>query len=84
MNKPSIKRGKKEVHMAQKTALKKAWAFIAWVTGVLVSLAVGSGMVNGVLPIRWIPDAVTMIAGWIVIILALVGVIIAVVDAVQS
>ena len=37
-----------------------------WLTGILVSLAVGFGMADGVLTIRWIPLIVTNIAGWIV------------------
>jgi hypothetical protein len=55
---------------------------IAWLTGVLVSLAVGFGMVDKVLGIRWISDIgagiVTVIAGWIVIALTLLGVILAI------
>jgi hypothetical protein len=55
---------------------------IAWLTGVLVSLAVGFGMVDGTLRIRWLSDIgapiVTVIAGWIVIVLTLLGVILAI------
>lgn len=55
-----------------------------WLTGVLVSLAVGFGMIgeNGVpiLPITYIPDVVTIVAGWIVVILTLVSVILTLID----
>ncbi len=51
---------------------------IAWITGVLVSLAVGFGMVDGVLPVRWIPAVITVIAGWIVVILTIVSVVLAI------
>ena len=51
--------------------------FIAWLTGVLVSLAVGFGMIDGVLYIRWIPDVITVIAGWIVVITTIVSVVLA-------
>jgi len=51
--------------------------FVAWLTGVLVSLAVGFGMVDGVLSIRWIPEVVTMVAGWIVVIGTVLSVIMA-------
>ena len=52
----------------------------AWLTGVLVSLAVGFGMIDGVLPIQWLPNVVTVIAGWIVVILTIVSVILAIVN----
>ena len=51
-----------------------------WLTGVLVSLAVGFGMVDGVLNIRWIPISVTVVAGWVVVILTLVSLILAIID----
>ncbi len=51
-----------------------------WLTGVLVSLAVGFGMVDGTLPIRWISEQVTMVAGWVVIILTLASVLLGIAD----
>ncbi len=51
-----------------------------WLTGVLVSLAVGFGMIDGVLGVRWIPVSVTMIAGWVVVVLTLMSLILAVID----
>lgn len=51
---------------------------IAWITGVLVSLAVGFGMVDTVLTVRWLPDVITVIAGWVVVILTIVSVILAI------
>ena len=51
--------------------------FVAWFTGVVVSLAVGFGMVDGVLAIRWIPDIVTVVVGWIVVLTTLLGVVLA-------
>jgi len=53
-------------------------AFIAWIVGVLVSLAVGSGMINKVLDIPIIPYIVEAIAGWIVVIGAIVSIIAAI------
>ena len=62
-------------------------SFVAWVTGVIVSLSVGFSMAGfGVeqtltLP-YWLGGAtVAMIAGWIVIITTILGVILALVDA---
>ena len=50
----------------------------AWITGVLVSLAVGFGMVDGVLSVRFIPAVITVIAGWLVVVLTIVSVILAI------
>ena len=55
---------------------------IMWIVGVLVSLAVGFGMTSGTLTVPYV-QAVVPIAGWIVIIGTVVGVIIAIVKAVQ-
>ena len=53
-----------------------------WLTGVLVSLAVGFGMVNGVLNIPYISPIVP-VAGWIVVILTLTSVVLAIIDKVR-
>jgi hypothetical protein len=52
--------------------------FVAWLTGVLVSLAVGFAMTGNTLTVPWLPSIVTMVAGWIVIITTLVSVVLAV------
>ncbi len=59
-----------------KKILGKILNFVAWMTGVLVSLAVAFGMIDGVLSIRWIPQTITMVFGWIVVVTTLIGVII--------
>jgi len=51
---------------------------LIWIVGIIVSLAVGSGMINKVLSIPTIPSIITIIAGWIVVIGAIVSVILAV------
>ena len=53
---------------------------VAWLTGVLVSLAVGFGMADQILTVRWIPTIVTVWAGWIVVILTITSVILAIAD----
>lgn len=53
---------------------------VVWVAGVIVSLAVGFALIDGVLGVRYIPVAVTAIAGWVVVILALLGVVLAILD----
>ncbi len=58
-------------------------SLIGWVTGVLVALAVGFGMIDGVLSVRFIPDALTVFAGWVVVILTIIGAIMAIVEKVK-
>lgn len=50
----------------------------AWITGVLVSLAVGFGMVDGTLSVMFIPAVITAIAGWVVVILTIISVVLAI------
>jgi hypothetical protein len=51
---------------------------LSWIVGVLVSLAVGFGMIDETLIIPGIPAIITMIAGWIVVVGAIVGVLLVV------
>ena len=67
-----------------KKPVSTAVRVIAWLTGVLVSLAVGFGMIitdpileRPVLTIPYIPTIVTIIAGWIVVL----GVVISILSA---
>jgi len=61
--------------------LTNVWGFIVWLVGVLVSLAVGLGMVNGTLSIEpYIPGMVTIVAGWVVVVLAILGLLLKIVD----
>jgi purine-cytosine permease-like protein len=48
---------------------------LMWVVGILVSLAVGSGMIDGTLMIPMIPTIITAIAGWVVVVGAIVSVV---------
>lgn len=51
--------------------------FVAWLTGILVSLAVGFAMIGETLTIPWIDavgaGVVTVIAGWIVVLTTLLS-----------
>ena len=51
---------------------------LTWIVSVIVSLAVGSAMINGVLTVPMIPNVVTVIAGWVVVIGAIVSLIMAI------
>ena len=57
----------------------KLVGLIVWITGVLVSLAVGFGMISGTLTIPYI-QVIVPIAGWIVVVLTVVGAILAIVN----
>lgn len=53
---------------------------IMWIVGVLVGLAVGFGMISGTLTVPYV-QSIVPIAGWIVVIGTVLGVIMAIVDA---
>jgi hypothetical protein len=51
----------------------------AWLVGIIVSLAVGFGMINEVLTIPYV-QVVVPIAGWVVVVLTIASVILAIAD----
>ena len=51
---------------------------ITWIVGIISALAVGSGMIDGTLTIPAIPAIITTIAGWVVVIGAIISLILAV------
>lgn len=63
--------------MAKKNKMKGngLMSFAWWIVGVVVSLAVAFGLVNGVLPIPFIPSVVLVIVGWVLVVLTLLGVV---------
>ena len=62
--------------MVKKKNRSKFLNFIAWLTGVIVSLAVGFALIGGTLSVPYI-GIVNVIAGWIVVVTTLLGVILA-------
>jgi hypothetical protein len=54
--------------------------FIAWLTGIIVSLAVGFAMIGGTLTLpTWLGGAIlAQIAGWVVVITTLISFVLAV------
>jgi len=58
----------------------KVLNFVAWLTGVLVSLSVGFAMINGTLSLpTWLGGSVlAWIVGWIVVITTLISAVLAV------
>ena len=57
-------------------------SFIAWLTGIIVSLAVGVALVNGTLIVPYI-GILNIIAGWIVVVTTILGVVLAIARKVQ-
>ena len=51
---------------------------LTWIVGVIVALAVGSGMINRILTIPMIPEIITIISGWVVVVGAILSVILAI------
>jgi hypothetical protein len=64
--------------MAKKESGFNLSNFVAWITSVLVSLAVGSGLINQTLTIPLLPSIITVIAGWIVVVGALLSILLAI------
>ena len=63
----------------KKSPLSSLISFIAWLTGVIVSLAVGIALINGTLIVPYI-GVINEIAGWIVVLTTLLGAILAIVN----
>lgn len=65
--------------MAKKKAnvLNQVVTFIAWLTGVIVSLAVGVALTQGTLSVPYI-GVINEVAGWIVVFTTLLGAILAI------
>lgn len=57
---------------------KSLMGILTWIVGIIVSLAVGSGMIDETLTIPGIPAIVTIIAGWIVVIGAIISLLLAI------
>jgi len=66
--------------MAKARPISALVSIAVWLTGVLVSLAVGFGMIDQVLTVRWIPLIATVWAGWVVVILTVLSVILAIIE----
>ncbi len=69
--------------MAKKEgSLTKVLNFLVWLTGVIVALSVGFAMIAGTLTLpRWLGGSIlAMLAGWVTVVLTLLGVILAIVN----
>jgi len=62
--------------------LKTLLGFLAWLTGVVVSLSVGFAMIDNILslPSYLGGTSVAMVAGWIVVITTVISVVLAIIN----
>lgn len=67
------------------SALSRLLHFVAWLTGVIVSLAVAFGMIDKTLTLAKlsIPLSVTVFFGWVVVVTTLLGVVLAIVKHIK-
>jgi len=59
--------------------LSRLVSLVMWLTGVIVALAVGFGLIDGVLAVPFV-GIVNVVAGWVVVVLTILGVVLAVLD----
>ena len=74
---------KKKQAKQEQGPLTRLLQFLAWLTGVIVSLAVAFGMIDGILRVWFIPVGVTIFFGWVVVATTLLGVLIAIINHVS-
>jgi hypothetical protein len=60
-------------------ALSKLVSIVTWLTGVIVALAVGNGLIRETLSVPYI-GVLNVVAGWVVVVLTILGVILAILD----
>lgn len=63
-----------------KTQSGRVLNLVAWLTGVIVSLAVGFAMIGGTLTLPWWlgGNVVALIAGWVVVVTTLISAVLAI------
>jgi len=62
------------------SALTKILSFLVWIAGIIVSLAVGFALKDGTLSVPGL-GIINIIAGWVVIITTLIGVLISAISS---
>lgn len=68
--------------MGSNDGFSKLLSFVAWLTGVIVSLSVGFAMIDGILTLPYYLGGATVatVAGWIVILTTALGAILAILN----
>lgn len=57
---------------------KSLLGFVGWTVGIIVTLAVAFGLISGTLAIPFMPNLALVIAGWIVVVATIIGIITAI------
>lgn len=65
--------------MVQGKPVTKLVNLAAWITGILVSFAVGFGMIGGTLTVPYVQTIVPF-AGWVVVILTVISIVLGIAD----
>lgn len=68
--------------MVKKPGFHKILSFVAWLTGIIVSLSVAFAMTEGIIGLPFVGkgEYISIVAGWIVIVTTALGIIVAIVD----
>ena len=68
-----------------KNSMAKIISFLMWLTGLIVALTIGFSMIGGTLSLPvWLGGAtLAMIAGWIVVIATLLGVVLRIIELIK-
>ena len=73
----------KPVMVKHVSPLASLVGFIVWLVGILVFLAVGFGMVAETLTVPWLPNIITITAGWFVVLLTVLGFLLKIIDLIS-
>ena len=73
------RKGGKCKNMAQGRPIANVINLGAWLVGIIVSLAVGFGMIDGTLRVPYL-GSITMYAGWAVVVLTIASIVLAIAD----
>jgi hypothetical protein len=68
--------------MVKKPGLHKILGFVAWITGIIVSLSVAFAMTEGTIGLPFAGKGVyiSVVAGWVVILTTLLSILLSVID----
>mgnify|MGYP001604613316 CR=1 FL=1 len=61
-------------------SLNNLVVLVGWIAGIIIALAVGFGMIDKILKVRFLPTTFTVAVGWFVVILTIIGALLAIFD----
>ena len=84
MQKQIKNQAKPAVQTDNSASLANLIAIVGWIAGIIVSLAVGFGMIDKILRVQFLPTTFTVAVGWFVVVLTITGAILVIVDKISS